>query len=201
MPTKKNVLANSIVSRSIGVILGAVLVVLASWLTFGDLLYWGLIIIGIITIISNVAPLINGIMNIKTAQGILDVVFAALGIILGVMLIFAQGTVLGKILPIILAVYLIIFPVIRIILAKSAWKDQIKKEWVKILIGALLLAFLPALTHAANDAFAIILLVAGWVVIGLSVLLFVLSLISYIMASKKMKEAAPIEVAAEDSEA
>lgn len=185
MPTKKNVLANIIVSLIIGVILGAVLVVLASVLTFGELLKWGLIIIGIITVISNVAPLINGIMNIKTAQGVLDVVFAALGIILGVMLIFAQGTVLGKILPIILAIYLIIFPVIRIILAKSAWKDQIKKEWVRILIGVLIIAFLPAIFGAMSDIFTLVLLIAGWGVIGLSVLLFVLSLVSYISASKK----------------
>ena len=185
MSTKKNVLANIIVSLIIGVILGAILVVLASVLTFGDLLYWGLIVIGILTVISNVAPFVNGIMNLKNAQGILDFVFAALGIVLGLMLIFAQGTVLGKILPIILAIYLIIIPVIRIILAKAAWKDQIKKEWVRILIGVLIIAFLPALFGAMADVFTLVLLIAGYGVIGVSILLFVLSLVSYLSASKK----------------
>ena len=185
MPTKKNVLANIIVSLIIGVILGAVLVILASVLTFGALLYWGLVIIGIITIISNVAPLINGIMNIKTAQGVLDLVFATLGIILGIMLVFMQGTVLGEILPVVLAIYLIVFPVIRIILAKSAWKDQIKKEWVRILIGVLVIAFLPAIFGAMGDVFTLVLLIAGYGVIGISILLFVLSLVSYLSASKK----------------
>ena len=198
MANKKNVLASIIISLVIGVILGTLLVVLSGVLEFSDLLKWGLIIVGVITIISNIPSLVNGILNITKPAGVIDLIFSILGIALGCMMIFMQGTVV----TVIVAVYLIAFPIVRIALAGGAgWKDQIKKEWVKILIGALLLAFLPALTHAANDAFAIILLVAGWVVIGLSVLLFVLSLISYIMASKKMKEAAPIEVVAEDSEA
>jgi hypothetical protein len=185
MPTKKNVLANIIVSLIIGVILGTILVVLASVLNFKDLIYWGLIIVGIITVISNIAPFVNGIMNIKTTQGVIDLIFATLGIVLGAMMIFMQGTVLGDILPVILAVYLIIIPVIRIALARAAWKDQIKKEWVRILIGVLIIAFLPAIFGAISDVFTLVLLIAGYGVIGISVLLFVLSLISYISASKK----------------
>ncbi|MBQ8408978.1 MAG: hypothetical protein IJY39_08955 [Clostridia bacterium] len=198
MSNKKNVLASIIISLIIGVILGTLLVVLAGILDFTDLLKWGLIIIGIITIISNIPSLVNGILNITKASGIIDLIFSILGIVLGCMMIFMQGTVV----TVIVAVYLIAFPIVRIILAgKNGWKDQIKKEWVKILIGVLLLAFLPALMNAANDAFEIILLVAGWVVIGLSVLLFVLSLISYIKASKKADEAAPIEASAEETQA
>ena len=185
MSTKKNVLANIIISLIIGVILGAILVVLSSVLSFGDLLYWGLIVIGILTVISNIAPFVNGIMNLKNAQGILDFVFAAFGIVLGLMLIFAQGTILGKILPIILAIYLIVIPALRVVLAKSAWKDQIKKEWVRILIGVLIIAFLPAIFGAMADVFTLVLLIAGYGVIGVSVLLFVLSLVSYFASGKK----------------
>jgi hypothetical protein len=198
MTNKKNVLASIIISLIIGVILGTLLVVLAGVLDFTDLLKWGLIIVGIITIIGNIPSLVNGILNINKPAGIIDLIFAILGIVLGCLMIFVQGTVI----TVIVAVYLIAFPIVRIVLAgKTGWKDQIKKEWVKILIGALLLAFLPALMNAANDAFSIILLVAGWVVIGLSVLLFVLSLVSYILASKKAKEAAPVEVVAEEAQA
>lgn len=196
MSAKKNVLASIIVSLIIGVILGTLLVILAGVLEFSDLLKWGLIIVGIITIIGNIPSLVNGILNINKAAGVIDLIFAILGIVLGCMMIFMQGTVV----TVIVAAYLIAFPIVRIILAGGAgWKDQLKKEWVKILIGALLLAFLPAITGAANDAFALILTIAGWVVIGLSVLFFVLSLISYILACKKAKEAAPIEVAAEEA--
>jgi hypothetical protein len=181
MLTKKSVLANIIISLIIGLVLGTVLVVLSSVLAFSDLLKWGLIIVGIITIISNVPGLVNGILNIKTVAGIIDLIFSVVGIVLGCMMIFNQGTIV----TVIVAIYLIVFPIIRIVIARSNWKDQIKEEWAKILIGCLLLAFLPALTSAANDAFGLILLVAGWVVIALSVIFFAASLISYISAAKK----------------
>ena len=114
------------------------------------------------------------------------------------MMIFNQGPVIN----IILAVYLIAFPIVRIILAgKDGWKDQIKKEWIKILIGVLLLAFLPALLAAADTVVSTVILVAGWVVIGLSVLFFILSLVSYITASKKLSEATPVETTAEEAKA
>ena len=194
MSAKKNVLANIIISLIIGVILGTLLVILSSILPISLLITWGLIIVGIITIISNVPALVTGIMNIKKAQGIIDMIFAVLGIILGAMMIFMQN----EVITIILAAYLIVFPIVRIILARKGWKDQIKEEWVKILIGALLLTFLPALTNAANDVFGLILLIAGWVVIGLSVLLFVLSLISYILAAKKVDTNNTVETTAEE---
>ena len=181
MLSKKNVLANIIISLIIGIVLGSVLVVLSSVLAFSDLLKWGLIIIGIITIISNVPGLVNGILNIKAVAGIIDLIFSVVGIVLGCMMIFNQGTIV----TVIVAIYLIIFPIVRIVIARSNWKDQIKEEWAKILIGCLLLAFLPALTNAANDAFGLVLLIAGWVVIALSVIFFGISLFSYIRAAKK----------------
>ncbi len=195
MSTKKNLLANIIISLIIGALLGALIIVLSSVLDFSDLLKWGLIIVGVITIISNIPSLVNGILNITKASGIIDLIFAAIGIALGCMMIFMQGTVI----TVIVSVYLIAFPIVRIVLAGGeGWKDQIKKEWIRILIGALLLAFLPALTNAANDAFSIILLIAGWAVIGISALLFALSLVSYIKAVKKVEAAEPVETTAEE---
>ena len=198
MSTKKNVLANIIVSLIIGVLLGVLLVVLAGILDVSFLIKWSLIIVGIITIISNIPSLINGILNITKASGIIDLIFSVLGIVLGCMMIFMQGTVI----TVIVSVYLIAFPIVRIVLAGgNGWKDQIKKEWIKILIGVLLLAFLPALLAAADTVVSTVILVAGWVVIGLSVLFFILSLVSFITASKKLAEAAPVETTAEEAKA
>ena len=182
MANKKNVLASIIISLIIGVILGTLLVVLSGVLEFSDLLKWGLIIVGIITIISNIPSLVNGILNITKPAGVIDLIFSILGIALGCMMIFMQGTVV----TVIVAVYLIAFPIVRIALAGGAgWKDQIKKEWVRILIGVLIIAFLPAVFGAMADVFTLVLLIAGYGVIGVSVLLFVLSLVSYFASCKK----------------
>lgn len=195
MSTKKNILTNIIISLIIGVVLGTLLVVFSGILNVSLLIKWGLIIVGIITIISNIPSLVNGVMNITKTAGIIDLVFSILGIILGCMMIFNQG----KVISIIVSVYLIAFPIVRVILAQSNWKDQIKKEWIKILIGVLILVFLPGLLAAADSVVSLIILIAGWVVIGLSVLLFVLSLVSYISASKKISDAEPIETTAEET--
>ena len=194
MSAKKNVLASIIISLIIGVLLGTLLVILSGILDVSFLIKWSLIIIGIVTIISNIPSLVNGIMNIGKASGIVDLIFSIIGIGLGCLMIFRQGTVI----TVIVAVDLIVFPIVRIILANKLWKDQIKKEWIKILVGALLLTFLPALLAAADTVVSLIILIAGWAVIGISVLLFVLSLISYIKAVKKVDESAPIETTAED---
>ena len=86
----------------------------------------------------------------------------------------------------------------RIILARKGWRDQIKEEWVKILIGALLIMFLPALMGLADSIGSLILLIGGWVVIGLSVILFAISLITFILAAKKAAKDAPVETTAEE---
>ena len=198
MSNKKNVLANIIISLIIGVILGTLLVVLSSILDVSFLIKWGLIAVGIITIISNVPSLVNGIVNITKAAGIIDLIFSILGIVLGCMMIFMQGTVI----TVIVSIYLIAFPIVRIILAGAAgWKDQIKKEWIKMLIGVLLLVFLPGLLAAADSVVSLLILIAGWVVIRLSVLFFLLSLVSYIKAVKNVEAAAPVETTAEETTA
>lgn len=198
MSAKKNVLANIIISLVIGVILGVLLVALSTFLDVSFLIYWGLVVVGILTIISNIPALVNGIMNVNKASGIVDLIFSILGIVLGLMMIFVQGTVI----TVIVAVYLIAMPVVRIVLAGNAgWKDQIKREWIKMLIGVLLLVFLPGLLAAADTVVKTIILIAGWVVIGLSVIFFVLSLISYLTASKKVADAAPVETTAEENKA
>ena len=80
--------------------------------TLKDLLKWALIITGIIVIFTNISPLVNGIMNIGSVSGIVDVIFAILGIVLGGMMIFNHGAVI----TVIVSVYLIAFPIIRIFL-------------------------------------------------------------------------------------
>ena len=194
MTAKKKTLASMIISLIIGVILGALIVLLAGIVDVSFIMKWTLIIMGIIIIISNVPSLVTGIMSIKTTSGIVNLIMSILGIALGAMMIFMQNSII----TIIVAVYLIAFPIISIALSKD-WKNAIKSEWLKILIGVLLLVFLPAIIGAADTIVYVLMLVAGWGTIGVSVLLFVLSLISFIMASKKADNASEtIETTAED---
>ena len=183
MTIKKHVLASIIISLVIGLLIGVVLLALAGNLDVSFIIRWGLIITGIIVIISDIPSLIYGIMNIKTPRGIFDVISAVLGIGLGCMMIFMQGTVI----TVIVSVYLVALPIVRVLFAENKM-DCLKEEWVRILIGILLLVFLPALLNAADTIVYYVLLIAGWAAIVISVLSFLVSLISFIRHEKKASE-------------
>lgn len=183
MTIKKHVLASIIISLVIGLLIGVVLLALAGNLDVSFIIRWGLIITGIIVIISDIPSLIYGIMNIKTPRGIFDVISAILGIGLGCMMIFMQGTVI----TVIVSVYLVALPIVRVLFAENKM-DCLKEEWVRILIGILLLVFLPALLNAADTIVYYVLLIAGWAAIVISVLSFLVSLISFIKQEKKANE-------------
>lgn len=183
MTIKKHVLASIIISLVIGLLIGVVLLALAGNLDVSFIIRWGLIITGIIVIISDIPSLIYGIMNIKTLRGIFDVISAILGIGLGCMMIFMQGTVI----TVIVSVYLVALPIVRVLFAENKM-DCLKEEWVRILIGILLLVFLPALLNAADTIVYYVLLIAGWAAIVISVLSFLVSLISFIKQEKKANE-------------
>ncbi len=198
--TKKSVLAEIIISLVFGLIFGGLLLFLAT-LGADTIIKWVLIIAGIIIVATNIAPLIRGIVNLvhKEKGGLFDTIVSAIAIALGVLLIVKHGGMLALIVNILLAVYLIVLPIIRIIIAPSK-KEQLAKEWLRILIGAILIVFLPVILGATNTIINIILTIAGIVVLVLTVLSFALSLVAYIKATKKTEDEAPVEVEAEATE-
>ena len=195
---KKSVLAEIIISLVFGLIFGGLILLISNLLDATDIIKWCLIIAGVIIAVTNIAPLIRGIVHITEKGGVLDVIFSALGIVLGVLLAIFNIGVLGDVITVLLAVYLIAFPIIRIIIAPSK-KEQLSKEWIRILIGAILIVFMPFIFGALNTIVDLVLTIVGIVIIVLTVLSFVLSLIAYIKASKKTEDA-PVEVEAEATE-
>ena len=105
---KKMTLTNAIV----GVLVGIGIILLACLVPLSELLHWILIIFGAITIVINAVNLFNRYEN-PTANIIASVV----GIILGICMIVFPGTVMN----IIIAVYLIILPLLKIYITNSQW--------------------------------------------------------------------------------
>ena len=199
--TKKSVLAEIIISLVFGLIFGG-LVLFLSTLGAGTIIKWVLIVTGIIIVITNIAPLIRGIVNLahKEKGGLFDVIVSAIAMVLGIVMIVYQNAIVSTIITVLLAIYLIVLPIIRIVIAPSK-KEQLSKEWIRILIGAILIVFLPAILGAADAIINLLLMIVGIIIIALTVLSFVLSLIAYIKATKKADEEAPVEVEAETAEA
>lgn len=181
---KKNLLIARIAVMVIGILVGVLLLVLGGILTpetVGAIIHWGLIIYGIIIIIGNIPGLISGIANVHKAAGVFDLICSVLGIALGVAMIFYQGSILVALV----AIYLIVFPLIRVLLANKKG-EQLKRELVRIILGVVLLVFVPSLVGAAFTLVHLLLVIGGWVVIALSTLFGVIEIIR-IATAKEIK--------------
>ena len=168
---KKLILTKMIVSLIFGVLFGAALIIIGNVVNVSSLIKWAIIIAGVVVIISNIPSLISGIVNVNEKKGIVELIFSALGILMGLIMVFMHNDVITAIV----AVYLVIIPVVEIILSKDK-KNTIKGEWLRILIGVLLLVFLPAIFGAVDTIFKVVLMVCGIAFIGLSVISFLISL-------------------------
>ena len=172
---KKNLLVARIVAMVIGILVGVLLVVLGTILqpsTVATIIKWGLIIYGIFIIIGNIPGLVSGVANIHKPAGVFDFVCSILGIILGIAMIFYHGSVLVALV----AIYLIIFPLVRVLVSDRKG-EQLKRELLRMVLGLVLLIFLPALVNAAFTLVHLLLVVSGWIVIALSALFGIVEII------------------------
>ena len=177
---KKNLLVYRITSMIIGALMGALLLLLAGILTaetVSKIIHIGLIVYGILIIIGNIPSLVSGVANIHRRAGVMDLISAIIGIALGLAMIFYQGTLL----VVAVAVYLIVFPLLRVLVATKKG-EQLKRELLRLVLGVVLLVFVPALVNVAFFAVRLILLIAGWGVIGLSVLFGVIGIVQAIIS-------------------
>ncbi len=187
--SKNNRIANRVISMILGILVGAVLVVIGSVIKAETLVWLALVIWGVIIIIGNIPGLVYSIANIKNKAAIFDLVMSIIGILLGVGLIVSQN----QVVTVILAAYMIVFPVIRIILAKQGWAEQLKRELLRIILGIVLLIFGGTLIGVGYTILNLILKVIGWVVIGITTVLGVVEII-LIATKKEAKDNGPIYV-------
>ncbi len=177
--SKNNRIANRVISMILGILVGAVLVVIGSVIKAETLVWLALVIWGVIIIIGNIPGLVYSIANIKNKAAVFDLVMSIIGILLGVGLIVSQN----QVVTVILAAYMIVFPVIRIVLAKKGWAEQLKRELLRIILGVVLLVFGGTLLGVGYTILNLILKIIGWVVIGITVVLGVVEII--LIATKK----------------
>ncbi len=181
---KKNLLIARIAVMIIGILVGVLLLVLGALLmpsTVATIIHWGLIIYGILIVIGNIPGLISGIANVNRAAGVFDLICSILGIGLGVAMICYQGSILVALV----AIYLIVFPIVRVLLAEQK-VEQLKREALRIVLGVVLLVFVPSLVGAAFEIVHLLLVISGWIVIGLSVIFGAIEIVR-IATAKEIK--------------
>ncbi|MBQ2805597.1 MAG: hypothetical protein IJF08_00955 [Clostridia bacterium] len=206
---KKAVITNIIVSVIInllfgGLLIGAGALVLAFPQIFQVVLSVAFALIGISLTLTTIPNLIGGIVSIKQKKGKFDLIFSIVTIVIGVVLaiygiitalinIGVAGVgvpgIVGLIMTIIrwvvcglVALYLIVLPIIRIVKAESKML-QFKAELVKLILGVLIVVLLVCglLVNVLNDLIGISLIVVG----ALTVILAIVNLIVGLIGLKK----------------
>ena len=178
--SKNNRIAARVISMILGILMGVALVILGSVVKAETLVWLALIVWGVIVIIGNIPSLIYAIANLKAKGAIFDLIASIIGILLGLGLIFSQS----QVITIILAAYMIVFPVIRIVLAKSAWAEQLGREILRIILGVVLLVFGGTLLGVGMTILNLLLSIIGWVVIALAAILGVVAIIKIATAKE-----------------
>ena len=170
---KKSSLVSTVVIGTIGILVGIMFAFLAN-----VALTVICIICGILTLLSGIPQLVGAVSGLmkKEKMAIVDLVMSIVTVIVGLMLIFSRN----EIIMIVVGAYLIVFPVIRILIAKEKMA-QLKSELLAIVLGVALVLIGPG---AAID---IIFKIAGAVVIVFSVIYIVFGILAYLKANRALE--------------
>ena len=197
MKQRSTLTAGAVISAVFGILIGILIRNLPSHFSLSDLVGVIFVIFGVFTLLSAIPEFFIAIGNLSSLAGKLSLISAGLGIASGVILIFYHNRI---IIPII-AAYLVILPIFEIVCArpKEYRASRARALFPKIVLGVLLIVFFPAASGIADKLFALILTILGWVIIGVSVLILLISLISiYSGKSKKSNSDGTIYLDDED---
>ena len=147
---------------------------------FGEIPFQGLVFTDSFPYQGRGQPIKGGVC--RHIQGLSPgIVGAVLGIALGVAMIFYQGSILVALV----AIYLIVFPLIRVLMANKK-SEQLKRELLRIVLGVLLLVFVPNWTEAISNVLQILFFICGGAVIVLSLAFGIIEIVR-IATAKEIK--------------
>lgn len=210
---KKTVISNVIVSVIVdllfaGVLIGAGVLVLLFPQIFGAVLSAAYALIGISLVLTTIPNLIGGIFSIKQKGGKFDLIFSIVTVAVGVVLaiygivsaLIAIGisgiglpVIISRIMSVIrfvvcglIALFLIVLPLIRIIKAEKKFM-QLKAELVKMTFGVLIFVLLICglVVYALNALIGISLIVVGVLAAFFALVILLVGLIGLKKADKK----------------
>ena len=173
---KKVSIVPTVVIGVIGICVGFLLAFVA-----GVMLSLLCIFCGILTLLAGIPQLVNALNELvsKRRAAIFDLIMSVITVAAGIMLIFSHN---NKIMMIIVGVYLILLPLIRILVAQDK-SEQIKSELPAIILGVALVLIGPG---AAVD---LVFKIAGALVIIFSVLYIIFGIVAYNKAVKLIESA------------
>jgi ABC-type amino acid transport system permease subunit len=121
----------------IGLLVGLLLLLLSASL----LIKIVFVILGIITVLSNIPGITMGLMNLDCKEGKLELITSLISAVVDFLMIFWHSGVL----MIVLGVYMVVLPLIEILISSDK-SPRLKTELPKLILGVVLILLGPART-------------------------------------------------------
>ena len=168
--SKQTTIASILIFACLGLLSGMLLI-----LSPTDFLIKAIfIVMGILTVVYNIPGFVAGLVSIQTKMGLVTMLLSLVSIATGFLMIFWHS----ELLMIFLGAYMVVFPLVEILLSEDK-VQRLKTELPKLIIGVVLLLVGP------SAVMSVMFDVAGWIVIGLTVVYVVILLITQLKNSKK----------------
>lgn len=219
-----NVIISVILNLLFGaaLIIAGVLVIMFPQI-FGVVLNAAFALIGLILVLTSIPNLISGIASIKQKKGKFDLIFSIVTILVGaclaiyglisvlvtiglnaligslpvelMMTVNVIGDILHWVICLLVALYLIVLPIIRIVKAEQKFM-QFKAELVKMILGVviLILLFCGLLFSVLNQFVGIVLIVLGALTVLLAIVHLIIGLIGLGKKAPKVEVVEEIDV-------
>lgn len=155
MDSKKYLLGGALTFALFGILMGWLLILLPA----SVLLRIVFVIMGIVTVVTNVPTLVAGLVNGQSTEGKLCALLSLISIVVGFLMIFWHS----GILMLLLGAYMIVTPLFEVLTAKRRG-ERFKAELPKMILGLVMILVGPARTLGALFD------IAGWIIIALSVI-------------------------------
>lgn len=168
--TVKYAVTGIVFAAMIGVLLGLLLL----FAPVALLLNIMFVLLGILTVFNNLPTLIFSLFELKTTAGKVLFLLSLVATFLGVMMIFFHNSIY----MILLGVYFVLVPVLRLIFSKER-AELVREELPKVILGVVMILLGPAYIVS------ILFHVAGWVVLIMTAVYVVSALIALRRAQHK----------------
>ena len=132
------------------------------------------VVLGVLTVFNNLPTMIFSLFELKTTSGKMMFFLSLIATVLGVMMIFFHNSLY----MILLGVYFVLIPLLRLFFSKGR-AELIREELPKLILGIVMILLGPAYTVS------ILFDIAGWSVLGLTVVYVVSALLGLRRAQRK----------------
>ena len=166
----KSAVTGLVISTFLGVLFGLFLLLV----NVNFLLNIIFVVLGILTVINNLPTLIVSIAAFRTSEGKLMLVLSLVATVLGILMIFFHNSLF----MILMGAYFVLVPLVRLIFSKER-SELLREEAPKLIIGVVMILLGPAYTVS------VLFRIAGWGVIGLTVVYLIGAILSIRRAQHK----------------